>query len=175
MTRFNLTLLAIVLSSKYEAILQYQASTLTTAQAKAQGRILLQRVLYKLQDGDNVIESAIFDKFRGSCVKPGEGRRSPDEFCGSAKAIACFAPRGHHESVFDSVPAAVMKVLRSTYANQSPEVQAAMVYGVDRFCPDNRQDWVAPFQDIMLAWEQREHPRQYKVMPNCLALDQGGI
>ncbi|KAF9318357.1 hypothetical protein BG003_011370 [Podila horticola] len=172
MARFNLTLLAIVLSSvgftsvhacvtflakKYEAILQYQANTLTTAQAKAQGRILLQRALYKLQGGDNVIESAIFDKFRGSCVKPGEGCQSPDEFCGSAKAIACFAPWGHRESVFDSVHAAVMKVLRSTYANQSTEVQAAMI------------------QDIMLAWEQREHPRQYKVMPNCLALEQGGI
>ncbi|KAG0087544.1 hypothetical protein BGZ93_002306 [Podila epicladia] len=129
----------------------------------------------KLQGKGNVIDSTIFGKFRGTCVDPGEGLRSPDEFCGSAKAIACFAPWGHRESVFDSVHAAVIRVLRATYANQTPQVQKAMVDGVQSYCPSNCQDWVTPFQDIMLAWEQHEHPRQYKVTPNCLALGQGGI
>ncbi|KAF9382324.1 hypothetical protein CPB97_007222 [Podila verticillata] len=198
MARFNLALLAIILSSigfnsvqacenkcredpvtfltkKYEAVLQYQANTLMTAQAKSQGSILIDQVLYKLQGKNNVIDSTIFGKFRGPCVEPGVGLRSPEEFCGSAKAIACFAPWGHRESVFDSVHAAVVDVLRATYKNQTPLVWAAMVDGVDKFCPDNCQDWVAPFQNIMLVWEQREHPHQYNVTPNCLELGKGGI
>lgn len=132
------------LTKKYEAVLQYQANTLMTAQAKSQGSILIDQVLYKLQGKNNVIDSTIFGKFRGPCVEPGVGLRSPEEFCGSAKAIACFAPWGHRESVFDSVHAAVVDVLRATYKNQTPLVWAAMVDGVDKFCPDNCQDWVAP-------------------------------
>ncbi|KAF8951897.1 hypothetical protein CPC16_009619 [Podila verticillata] len=198
MARFNIALVAIILSSigfnlvqacenkcredpvsflvkKYEAVLQHQANTLIPAQTKSQGRKLIRRVLHKLKGKHNVIDSTIFDKFRGPCVEPGVGLRSPEEFCGSAKAIACFAPWGHHKSVFDSVHSAVVDVLRATYKHQTPQVRAAMVDGVDSFCPNNCQDWVAPFQNIMLVWEQREHPHEYKVTPNCLALGHGGI
>ncbi|KAF9084854.1 hypothetical protein BGX29_007936 [Mortierella sp. GBA35] len=159
---------------KYQTILEHQASTLTDKNAAANARKLIRGAVSKLTGKYNVIDRAIFNKFRGNCpAKPGQ--RSPDEFCGSAKSIACFAAWGHVDSVFDTVHKAVVASVRNSYKAQSPQVRAAMVDGLDRTCPENCDDWIVPFQNIMLVWEQREHPKQYPTTPNCLPLGQGGI
>lgn len=150
------------LTKKYEAVLQQQAKTLMNAQEKDQGKKLIHKVLSKIHGRNKAIDSTIFNKFRGTCADP--GLRPPDEFCGSAKAIACFAPWGHRESVFDSVHAAVVDVLRATYEKRSPEVQAAMVDGVDNYCPDNCQDWVQPYDRArycLYAWMGERYPNMF--------------
>ncbi|KAI1316279.1 hypothetical protein EDD11_010187 [Mortierella claussenii] len=162
------------LAQKYEAVLQYQASQLTDPKAAAAAKKLIPQVSSQLQGRGKVIDKTIFDKFRGSCPSP-PGKRSPDEFCGSAKSIACFAPWGHKQGVLDSVHVAVNQVIQKVYAGQSAQVKKAMIDGTKAFCPKNCQDWIKPFQNIMLVWEQREHPRSYKVTPNCLPLGKGGI
>ncbi|KAG0057241.1 hypothetical protein BGZ83_000654 [Gryganskiella cystojenkinii] len=200
MTRLSLVLLAIVascaglvyvhaceeecrgdpvtfLTKKYEAILEHQASMISDPKLADASRKLIPEVMSQLEGPDHVVDSTIFDLFRGTCPNP-PGARDPTEFCGSAKAVACFAPWGHENGVFDNVHQAVLKVVEEVYkesAQENPEVQAAMVKGVKDFCPVNCDDWIEPFQNIMLVWEQREHPHQYKVTPNCLPLANGGI
>ncbi|KAF9411685.1 hypothetical protein BGZ94_001261 [Podila epigama] len=132
------------LVKKYNAILDFQASTLMSAQARNTSGKLKSQILAKLDGSNNVIDKTIFDKFSGHCEIPGVGLRSPDEFCGSAKSIACFTPWEHRDSVFATVHAAVVEVIKEAYADQSPEVQEVMVDGVADFCPDNCQDWVMP-------------------------------
>ncbi|KAF9154892.1 hypothetical protein BG015_011675 [Linnemannia schmuckeri] len=162
------------LTKKYQAILEHQATKLTGVNA-VNAKKLIKPTVDNLTGRNHVIDKAIFDKFRGNCpAKPGQ--RSPDEFCGSAKSIACFAAWGRENSVFDIVHAKVVASVRNSYRKQSKEIQAVMVDGLEKFCPVNcMEDWIEPFQDIMLAWEQREHPRQYRQTPNCLPLGHGGI
>ncbi|KAG0293060.1 hypothetical protein BGZ96_003389 [Linnemannia gamsii] len=162
------------LSKKYQAILKHQANKLTGVNA-VNAKKLIQPTVDKLVGRHRVIDKTIFDKFRGNCpAKP--GHRSPDEFCGSAKSIACFAAWGHKDSVFDLVHAKVVESVRQSYRRQSAEVRAVMVDGLEKFCPVNcMNDWIEPFQQIMLVWEQREHPKQYPTTPNCLPLGKGGI
>ncbi|GJJ69527.1 hypothetical protein EMPS_01873 [Entomortierella parvispora] len=129
----------------------------------------------KITGRGGTVDSAIFSVFNGPCTNKA-GLREPSEFCGSAKSIACFAPWGHPNGVFDSVHKAVAQVVKDIYEGEkNPEIQAAMVEGVSNFCPVNCDDWIVPFQNIMLVWEQREHPKKYKVTPNCLSLEAGGI
>ncbi|KAG0321328.1 hypothetical protein BGZ97_011643 [Linnemannia gamsii] len=152
---------------------QYQATNLKGVDL-INARKLINSTVSNLIGRDNVIDKTIFDKFRGNCpAKPGQ--RSPDEFCGSAKSIACFAAWGHKNSVFDLVHAKVVESVRNSYRRQSAEVKTFMVDGLEKFCPVNCKDWIEPFQYIMLTWEQREHPHQYRAAPNCLPLGQGGI
>ncbi|KAF9128630.1 hypothetical protein BGW39_004890 [Mortierella sp. 14UC] len=161
------------LTKKYQAVLEHQATKLKGVNA-VNAKKLIPGTVAKLTGRNNVIDKTIFDKFRGNCpMKPGQ--RSPDEFCGSAKSIACFAAWGHKNSVFDSVHAKVVASVKNSYKNQAPEVRAVMVDGLAKFCPDNCNDWIVPFQNIMLVWEQREHPKQYRQTPNCLPLGKGGI
>ncbi|KAG0083908.1 hypothetical protein BGZ92_010357 [Podila epicladia] len=94
-------------------------------------------VLNSLRGNDGVIADTIFSRFRNSC-RDKAPHRSPDEVCGSAKSIACFAPWGHTKSVFDSVHAAVVEKLDEA------------------------------FQTLMLKWEQTEHRSAYgNRTPNC--------
>lgn len=116
---------------------------------------------------DNVIDKTIFDKFQGPCADA-PGQRSPNELCGSAKSIACFAPWGHENSVFDLVHANFVKSVRNSYRMQAAEVRAVMVDGLKKFCPVNCEDWILSFQTIML-------PHQYRMTPNCFPLAEGGI
>ncbi|KAF9201401.1 hypothetical protein BGZ49_008353 [Haplosporangium sp. Z 27] len=160
------------LSKRYQALLEDQANKLGFSDAETATRLLPQ-VTSRLQGRGNVIDRTIFDRFRGSCDGPGE--RDPEELCGSAKSIACFAPWGHEDSVFDSVHHAVVEAARKVYQNRGSEIKKFMVDGVADFCPENCQGWVEPFQDIMLAWEQREHPDEYPTTPNCLPFGKGGV
>ncbi|KAF9934970.1 hypothetical protein FBU30_009392 [Linnemannia zychae] len=163
----------IYLAKKYHEILVNQAAKLTGANS-VKAKKLIKPAVANLVGVHNVIDKTIFDKFRGPCEN-GPGQRSPDEFCGSAKSIACFAAWGHENSVFDLVHDKVVESVKHIYRNEPAQVQEVMVEGLKNFCPENCQDWVTPFQNIMLVWEQREHPRQYLKTPNCLPLDRGGI
>ncbi|KAG0076461.1 hypothetical protein BGZ90_008663 [Linnemannia elongata] len=131
------------LTKKYEAILEHQAAKLAGVNA-VNAKKLIKPAVDKLIGRNNVIDKTIFDKFRGNCpAKPGQ--RSPDEFCGSAKSIACFAAWGHKNSVFDLVHAKVVESVRNSYRKQSAEVRAVMVDGLDKFCPVNcMEDWIEP-------------------------------
>ncbi|KAF9438448.1 hypothetical protein BGZ76_007841 [Entomortierella beljakovae] len=161
------------LSNHYSAVLDRQAGKLNPDDAKL-SRKLNHKVVSKLVGRGKVIDETIFDKFRGPCAND-PGKRAPEEFCGSAKAIACFAPWGHKDSVLDMVHKSVVDTIRKVYDDESKQIKEVMIDSVKDFCPDNCQDWVEPFQQIMLVWEQREHPAQYKVTPNCLPLGKGGI
>ncbi|KAF8946289.1 hypothetical protein BGZ47_000896 [Haplosporangium gracile] len=131
------------LTKKYQAILEHQATKLTGVNA-VNAKKLIKPTVDNLTGRKNVIDKAIFDKFRGNCPAP-PGQRSPDEFCGSAKSIACFAAWGHENSVFDLVHAKVVASVRNSYRNQSEEVQAVMVDGLEKFCPVNcMEDWIEP-------------------------------
>ncbi|KAI8605207.1 hypothetical protein EDD21DRAFT_160484 [Dissophora ornata] len=124
------------LVEKYEAVLLQQANTLSNPQFSNIAKRLIPRVTSQLQGRGHAIDKAIFSNFRGPCAnQPGE--RGPDEFCGSAKSIACFAAWGHRRSVFDSVHAAVVNTVSRTYDRQSPEIRAAMIDGVGDFCLEN--------------------------------------
>lgn len=104
------------------------------------------QVLSRLQsDDDGVIAKAIFSRFYKNCRdKP--PHRSPDEVCGSAKSIACFAPWGHTHSVFDSVHAAVVKTLRDALKGESRNsaVHKALVTDIRKACPALCGGWVEP-------------------------------
>ncbi|KAF9358103.1 hypothetical protein BGX26_002471 [Mortierella sp. AD094] len=162
------------LTKHYQAVLEHQANKIVDPKSAAASKKLIPKVISRLQGRGKVIDKTIFDKFRGSCEND-PGKRKPDEFCGSAKSIACFAPWGHRDSVFDSVLRVVVKTIGQVYQDQGSDIKDVMVQGVADFCPQNCHDWVEPFQDIMLVWEQREHPSQYHVTPNCLPLGKGGI
>ncbi|KAF9940680.1 hypothetical protein BGZ67_007021 [Mortierella alpina] len=114
-----------------------------------------------------VIDKAIFSVYRANCDhKP--PHRPPSEICGSAKSIACNAAWDKHRSVFASTHKAVLRILDQTYQGASEQVRQAMVENVRTACPNNCWDWVRPFQDLMLRWEQREHPDAYgNTLPNC--------
>ncbi|KAG0307059.1 hypothetical protein BGZ98_001153 [Dissophora globulifera] len=161
------------LVKRYQALLEDQAESLSDPRQSATAKRLIPRVTSQLSGYNKVIDKTIFNKFRGSCVPP--GKREPTELCGSAKSIACYAPWGHRQGVLDSVHAAVVRTVRQVYGNQESAIREAMIEGFASYCPRKCRDWVQPFQYIMLVWEQREHPRQYKVTPNCLPLGRGGI
>ncbi|KAG0363096.1 hypothetical protein BGX24_004987 [Mortierella sp. AD032] len=130
------------LTKRYQAILERQADTLTGVNA-VNAKKLIQPTVAMLTGRDHIIDKTIFDKFRGNCPLKA-GKRTPDEFCGSAKSIACFAAWGHKNSVFDSVHAKVVATVRNSYRKQDPKVRAVMVDGLDKFCPDNCKDWIEP-------------------------------
>lgn len=131
------------LTKKYQAILEHQLTKLTGVNA-VNAKKLIAPTVDKLTGRNNVIDKTIFDKFRGPCAaKP--GLRDPDEFCGSAKSIACLAAWGHKNSVFDLVHAKVVDSVRNSYRRESAEVRAIMVDGLEKFCPVNcMKDWIEP-------------------------------
>ncbi|KAF9113639.1 hypothetical protein BGX27_001114 [Mortierella sp. AM989] len=131
------------LKKRYEAVLKHQAEKLVDPKAIAASKKLIPKVASRLSGRGKVIDKTIFDKFRGPCEHDA-GKRSPDEFCGSAKSIACFAPWGHKDSVLDSVHRAVVKTIRQVYENENSEVKEVMVDGIADFCPQNCHDWVEP-------------------------------
>ncbi|KAF9917380.1 hypothetical protein BX616_001194 [Lobosporangium transversale] len=163
------------LAKKYEDMLQNQVKKVKDSKASAKAKALIPTVMSQLKGRGKVIDKTIFSVFRGTCVPAGVGKRPPSELCGSAKSIACYAPWGHKQGVFDSVNKAVMKTIQDVYKNQNAAIKSAMIDDTAKFCPKNCKDWVKPFQAIMLGWEQREHPKEYKVTPNCLPLGKGGI
>ncbi|KAF9582584.1 hypothetical protein BGW38_011006 [Lunasporangiospora selenospora] len=118
--------------------------------------------------GDGVIDNAIFSEFHSNCkAKP--PHRSPDEVCGSAKSIACFAPWDHRKSVLGTVHAAVVETLDDIFQDMGSDIRQAMVQDVESHCPDECQSWEEPFQKILLKWEQREHSNAYgNRVPNCI-------
>ncbi|CAO3569087.1 unnamed protein product [Mortierella alpina] len=114
-----------------------------------------------------VIDKAIFSVYRANCNHE-PPRRPPSEICGSAKSIACNAAWDKSHSVFASTHKAVLSILEQTFQGESEQVRQAMVENVRTACPANCWDWVRPFQDLMLRWEQREHPDAYgNTLPNC--------
>ncbi|KAF9578572.1 hypothetical protein BGW38_005561 [Lunasporangiospora selenospora] len=165
----------VFLAKRYRAVLNHQVQVLakTNPVAAQKADTIIPKVMAKIEGRFKVIDKTIFRTFKGTCVKPGQ--RPPSEFCGSAKSIACFAPWGHSNGLFDNVHSAVVEASRQSFKKQSEEIKTAMVNGLQAFCPQNCDDWIQPFQDIMLVWEQREHPHQYRTTPNCFELGQGGI
>lgn len=133
------------LTKKYQAVLEHQASTISNPQLVAASRKLIPQVMSEIRGSNRVMDMTIYNMFRGACSKP--GLRCPTEFCGSAKSIACFAPWDLDNGVFEHVYEAVLKVVKEVYkkeAEQNLEVQAAMIEGVQNFCPVNCDDWVMP-------------------------------
>ncbi|KAF9986195.1 hypothetical protein BGZ65_008563 [Modicella reniformis] len=172
------------LVNEYKAILNYQAKTLTSKKSADTARKLIPKIVSRLQGRHMVIDKTIFSTYRGSCAPAGVGKRSPDELCGSAKSIACYAPWDHKRngqpmSVLASVHDAVGKEIEKIYQQENikdVKVFRAMVTGVKAYCPGNCNSWVKPFQTIMLGWEKTEHPLEYgENTPNCLSLGMGGI
>ncbi|KAF9125855.1 hypothetical protein BGX30_000262 [Mortierella sp. GBA39] len=154
------------LVERYSTVIGHQLATLPTAD-RARAETLSHRAITSLSGRGGAIDEAIFSVFHKNCHdKP--PRRSPDEICGSAKSIACFAPWGHRDGVFDMVHDAVVDVMRTTYRRENAMVQKAMVAGVEAACPGECKGWEAPFQKLMLGWEQREHHNVYGTRtPNC--------
>ncbi|KAG0016226.1 hypothetical protein BGZ82_001168 [Podila clonocystis] len=100
-------------------------------------------ILGSLRGDNGVIAESIFSVFHKGC-RDRPPRRSPDEVCGSAKSIACFAPWGHKQSVFDSAHAAVVKALGRAFEGESGNVQQALVTDIREACPSQCGGWVAP-------------------------------
>ncbi|KAH7045641.1 hypothetical protein BKA57DRAFT_515997 [Linnemannia elongata] len=154
------------LVERYATVIDHQLATLPTAD-RARAETLSHRAIASLSGREGAIDEAIFSVFRKNCHdKP--PRRSPDELCGSAKSIACFAPWGHRDGVFDMVHDVVVNVMKKTYGGENAMVQKAMVAGVKAACPGECKGWEEPFQKLMLGWEQREHHNVYGARtPNC--------
>ncbi|KAF9961720.1 hypothetical protein BGZ72_002281 [Mortierella alpina] len=199
MTRHNLFLLAMVLlaglnyvnaceeacrsdpvtylTKRYVAILDYQTDLIEDPDTAALAKAQIPELVKKIDGRNNVIDKTIFNNFKGPCENL-PGQRHPEEFCGSAKSIACFAAWEHPVSVFQMVHDAVAHTVQKHFAplgKQHPEINEVVVDGLEKFCPENCQDWVEPFAHFMLVWEQREHPKKYRITPNCLPLQLGGF
>ncbi|KAG0052605.1 hypothetical protein BGZ83_002375 [Gryganskiella cystojenkinii] len=154
------------LVEKYSALIQERLASLP---ADDRNRVLdaTNSAIGKLKGRGGAIDSTIFSVFRSNC-KDKPPHRSPDEVCGSAKSIACFAPWDHKRSVFDSVHQSVVKVLKNSLKGESAQVQKALVQDVEDACPNECGAWVEPFQNMMLHWEQKEHSDVYgDRTPNC--------
>ncbi|KAG0212918.1 hypothetical protein BGX28_005380 [Mortierella sp. GBA30] len=165
------------LSKRYAAVLDYQAKKIADPEISHLAKKQIPRIVSRIDGRDRIIDKTIFDKFAGPCEHL-PGLRNPEEFCGSAKSIACFAPWDHRDSVFQMVHKAVMTAVKDVYgplSKRHQDIKEEMIEGVAEFCPHNCQDWVEPFQHIMLVWEQREHAHKYRVTPNCLPLGTGGF
>ncbi|KAF9908615.1 hypothetical protein EC991_009642 [Linnemannia zychae] len=154
------------LVERYTSVIQQQLATLPTAD-RARAEPISRKAINELSGRGGAIDEAIFSVFRKNCHdKP--PRRSPDELCGSAKSIACFAPWGHRDGVFDMVHDAVVDVMRDSFGRENQQVQRAMIANVEAACPGQCKEWVAPFQTLMLQWEQKEHHNIYGAKtPNC--------
>ncbi|KAF9979096.1 hypothetical protein BGZ73_006333 [Actinomortierella ambigua] len=160
------------LSKRYKAILEVKKQMLPSVHHQLVEKKIT-KIMKEISGKGKTIDDTIFFTFKGPCVPP--GTRPPTEVCGSAKSIACFAAWGQPKSLFDKVHKAVGDVIRRHFQDTPNNVQEIMVNEVLGFCPDNCFDWIEPFQNIMLVWEQREHPNKYRVTPNCLPLGKGGI
>ncbi|KAG0285576.1 hypothetical protein BGZ96_010195 [Linnemannia gamsii] len=154
------------LVERYSSVIEHQLATLSTAD-RARARAISYRAINSLSGRGGAIDDAIFSIFRKNCHdKP--PRRSPNELCGSAKSIACFAPWGHRDGVFDTVHDAVVDVMRDEFKHENNVIRKAMVAGVQGACPGQCKEWEEPFQRLMLGWEQREHHNVYGARtPNC--------
>ncbi|KAG0274825.1 hypothetical protein BGZ95_009432 [Linnemannia exigua] len=154
------------LVERYTSVIQHQLTTLPTAD-RARAEQVSHKAIAQLSGRDGVIDEAIFSVFHKNCHdKP--PHRSPDELCGSAKSIACFAPWGHRDSVFESVHDAVVDVMKENFGRENQQVQKAMIADVEAACPGQCKEWETPFQTLMLQWEQREHHDAYGARtPNC--------
>ncbi|KAF9961719.1 hypothetical protein BGZ72_002280 [Mortierella alpina] len=166
------------LTEKYAAILNSQANKIKDLRTAALAKAEIPEIVDMIDGRNNVIDRTIFSLFRGPC-KNAPGQRHPDELCGSAKSIACFAAWGHKpKSVLQMVHDEVTSAVRQHYAalsQQYPDIKKVVVDGLEKFCPKKCQNWVKPFEDTMLLWEKKEHPSAYLKIPNCLALDNGGV
>ncbi|KAF9427593.1 hypothetical protein BGZ76_002288 [Entomortierella beljakovae] len=154
------------LAKKYSDLLQSQLDNLPSGD-RSRANSLVNKALNRIRGRNGVIDSTIFSKFHSNCHdKP--PYRSPNEVCGSAKSIACFAPWSHRDSVFDSVHKAVVKVLKDTFRDENALVRKELVDSVRTACPGDCKSWEKPFQSLMLEWEEREHHNVYKGrLPNC--------
>ncbi|KAF9968800.1 hypothetical protein BGZ70_005604 [Mortierella alpina] len=165
------------LVKRYAAILDYQTDLIEDPDTAALAKAQIPEIVKKIDGRNNVIDKTIFNNFKGPCENM-PGQRHPEEFCGSAKSIACFAAWEHPVSVFQMVHDAVVHTVQRHYAplgKEHREINDVVVDGLEKFCPENCQDWVEPFAHFMLVWEQREHPRKYSITPNCLPLQLGGF
>ncbi|KAF9157854.1 hypothetical protein DFQ27_001484 [Actinomortierella ambigua] len=160
------------LRKRYSAVLEEKKRTLPVA-VQGEVEVRIEHILKSIAGNHKVIDRTIFNTFKGSCAKA--GKRPPTELCGSAKSIACHAPWGIDDSLFDKVHKNVGEVIRSNFEGTSALIQDTMVNQVLSYCPEHCSSWVEPFQNIMLVWEQREHYKSYRVTPNCLPLHKGGI
>ncbi|KAG0210954.1 hypothetical protein BGX31_001797 [Mortierella sp. GBA43] len=153
------------LAEKYTEAIQSRLETLPAEERHHEAQV--RKAIGQLP---GVIDDSIFSRFHSNCHdKP--PRRSPDEVCGSAKSIACFAPWGHHNSVFDDVHEKVVRMLEETLhgKNTSKNVKQVIIDGVRNYCPGECKDWEKPFQNIMLKWEEKEHHTVYQGrVPNCV-------
>ncbi|KAF9974282.1 hypothetical protein BGZ75_000909, partial [Mortierella antarctica] len=133
------------LTKRYEAILKDQTDKIKDPSTAALAKEQIAEVIEKLDGRGHVIDKTIFDTFRGPCAN-GPGQRSPDELCGSAKSIACFAAWDHKpRSVLRMVHDAVTIAVKRHYAplsQQHPEINEIVVQGLQKFCPKNCQDWI---------------------------------
>ncbi|KAF9134438.1 hypothetical protein BGW39_007053 [Mortierella sp. 14UC] len=108
------------LVERYSSVIQHQLATLPTAD-RARAELISHKAINKLSGRDGAIDEAIFSVFRKNCHdKP--PRRSPDELCGSAKSIACYAPWDHREGVFDMVHDAVVDVMRESFGRENQQL-----------------------------------------------------
>ncbi|KAF9417511.1 hypothetical protein BGZ94_009955 [Podila epigama] len=155
----------------YQRYLPMVRQGLASLPAQDRNRVepALRQALSQLRGDDGVIANAIFSRFHKNCHdKP--PRRSPDEVCGSAKSIACFAAWDHDQSIFQSVHEAVVGTLETALRDErgNAAVQQALVTDIQNACPGQCESWVQPFQTLMLKWEQREHYNIYgNRTPNC--------
>ncbi|KAF9576012.1 hypothetical protein EC968_000572 [Mortierella alpina] len=167
------------LTGRYENTLIELTDEIEDPNIAALAKEQISDLVQKLDGRNNVIDKTIFRTFRGPCLH-GPGQRSPDELCGSAKSIACFAAWDHEpKSVLLMVHDAVIHAVRKHYASlsqQYPEIDEVVVRGLEKYCPEKCQAWVGEFQTIMLAWEQEEHSEVYgSKVPNCFPLSDGGV
>ncbi|KAK3825573.1 MAG: hypothetical protein J3Q66DRAFT_365332 [Benniella sp.] len=141
------------LVEKYTEVLHHQLGSLPVSEnGRYKAEALTNQAVDRLHD---VIDSSIFSRFHTNCHdKP--PRRSPDEICGSAKSIACFAPWGHRNSVFDGVHSKVVRIVEETFRGDK-QLKGTVGEGVKSYCPGQCKDWEKPFQELMLKWEEKEH------------------
>ncbi|KAF9954998.1 hypothetical protein BGZ72_004121 [Mortierella alpina] len=151
------------LKGKYTALLEKNLNTLPAEQRDVASTL---KNVATARMG-KVIDRTIFSVYHANC-KHSPPRRPPSEICGSAKSIACHAAWDKSHSVFASTHKAVMKILEEVYQGESEQIRQVTVENVRAECPDHCWDWVQSFQDLMLRWEQREHPDAYgNTLPNC--------
>ncbi|CAO3574992.1 unnamed protein product [Mortierella alpina] len=135
------------LTDRYKVVLNDQTDKIKDPKTAAVAKKQIPELIKLIDGRGKVIDKTIFDTFRGPCAnKPGQ--RRPDELCGSAKSIACFAAWGHSpKSVLQMVHDAVTLAVRKHYAplsQQYPEINKVVVRGLEQFCPENCQGWVQP-------------------------------
>ncbi|KAF9968801.1 hypothetical protein BGZ70_005605 [Mortierella alpina] len=135
------------LTDRYKTLLKDQTDKIKDPKTAALAKKQIPELIKKINGRNKVIDKTIFDTFRGPCANA-PGQRRPDELCGSAKSIACFAPWGHRpKSVLQMVHDAVTLAVKGHYAplsQQYPEVNEVVVRGLERSCPKNCQGWVGP-------------------------------